>query len=231
VTTLGIVGGIGPESTIDYYGSLVATWRRRKPDGSYPRILINSIDVTHVVGLINAGDLAALTAFLATAVRQLAAGGAGLALLAANTPHLVFGDVAAASPIPMISIVETTCAEARQRGMQRVALLGTRFTMEAGFYPALLRASGIEVVTPEPEERDYIHDKYMRELLVGSFLPETRERLIAIIEAMKTRHGIDGVILGGTELPLILRGETCAGVPLLDTTRLHVEAAVERMLA
>jgi aspartate racemase len=227
---LGIVGGIGPESTIDYYRSLVSTWRQRVPDGSYPRLIINCVDLGIMLRYLNAGELDQLAAEI-VAVERLARAGADVALLAANTPHLVFERVASAVSVPMISIVEETRRAAEARGMKRVALFGTRFTMQAPFYPEIFRRAGIELVTPTAEEQDYIHDKYMNELIPGIFLDETRTRLESIIAALQQRGAIDGLILGGTELPLILKEHSYGGVGVLDTTRIHVESAVDRMLA
>jgi aspartate racemase len=228
---LGIVGGIGPESTIDYYRSLVATWKQRVPDGSYPRLIINCVDLGIMLRYLNAGELDNLAAEIVAAVERLARAGADVALLAANTPHLVFERVASAASIPMISIVEETRRAAESRGMKRVALFGTRFTMQAPFYPEIFRRAGIDLVTPTAEEQDYIHDKYMNELIPGIFLDETRTRLESIIAALQQRGAIDGLILGGTELPLILKEQSYSGVGVLDTTRIHVESAIERMLA
>lgn len=226
MATLGIVGGIAPESTIEYYRSIIAAYRSRKNDGSYPSILINSIDLTRMIGLIGAGEIREVTEMLIEAVQQLARGGADVALFASNTPHLVYDDVAAASPIPMISIVEETCRAASSLGMQRLGLFGTRFTMQAPFYPNLFRASGMTVIAPSVEEQAFIHEKYMGELVPGIFRDDTRARLIEIIRAMKERDRIDGVILGGTELPLTLKEASYGGVRVLDTTRIHVVSAV-----
>ena len=230
MVTLGIVGGIAPESTIEYYRSLVALYRERKNDGSYPRILINSINLTRMIGLIGAGEIREVTEMLIESVQQLARGGAEVALFASNTPHLVFDDVAAASPIPMISIVEETCRVAEAIGAKRLGLFGTRFTMQAPFYPNRFRASGMTVIAPAPDEQAFIHDKYMNELVPGLFRDETRAQLIAIINAMKQRHDIDAIILGGTELPLTLKEQSYDGVKVLDTTKIHVASAVEILL-
>lgn len=231
MATLGIVGGIAPESTIDYYRSIIASYRRQKNDGSYPRILINSIDLTHMIGLIGAGEIPAVTELMIESVQQLAHGGADFALFASNTPHLVFDAVAKAVPIPMISIVEETRRTAKSLGLQRLGLFGTRFTMQAPFYANAFAASEMTVIAPEPGEQAFIHEKYMGELVAGVFRDETRERLTAIIHAMRARHQIEAVILGGTELPLILKEPSYDGVTVLDTTRIHVESAVARMLA
>lgn len=228
--TVGIIGGIGPESTIEYYRSIIAFYRRRTRDGGYPSVVINSIDVKRMLDLIGDNKLPEVEAYLLAELERLARAGADFAALAANTPHIVFGTLRARSPLPLISIVEVTCDVARERGLRRVGLFGTRFTMEAMFYPEVFEPAGISVV-PGPEEQVYIHDKYMTELVSGRFVPETREGLLAIVERMKARDGIEAVVLGGTELPLILRADDYAGVQLLDTTKLHAEAIVSRLLS
>jgi aspartate racemase len=229
--TVGIIGGIGPESTIEYYRLIIASYRERVRDGSYPSIVINSIDVNQMLGLIGANRLPEVEEYLAEELQRLVRAGADFAALAANTPHVVFGALCARSPVPLISIVDVTCEAARGRGLKRVGLFGTRFTMQAGFYPEAFDRAGITVVLPSPEAQVYIHDKYMGELVRAIFLPETRDGLLAIVEGMKAQDGIEGLILGGTELPLLLRADDYAGVRFLDTTKLHAEAIVSRLLS
>jgi len=230
VRRLGVIGGLGPESTIDYYKTFVEVWRRERPDGSYPPLIIDSLDVQKAIALVTAGDMHGLTEYLVESVQRLARGSAELALMSANTPHLVFDEVRAASPIPMISIIEAASRAAAARGMKRVALFGTRFTMQSSMYPDGLRRDGIEVIVPSDDEQTFIHEKYLGELIPGIFRDETREKLVAIIHAIHARSPIDAVILGGTELPLILREPSYGGVTMLDTTRIHVEAAVREMV-
>ncbi|HAF02211.1 MAG TPA: aspartate racemase, partial [Spartobacteria bacterium] len=147
-----------------------------------------------------------------------------------NTPHIVFDDLQPRSPIPLISIVEAACKAAQARGLKKLGLFGTRFTMQGSFYPKVFSREGIDLVAPDPKDQDYIHDKYMNELVPGTFLPETRENLLAIVDRLKDKIDIDGIILAGTELPLILRDETHNGIPFLDTMKIHAEAAVAEML-
>ena len=229
--TLGIIGGIGPGSTIDYYQTIIELYRARKNDGSYPPILINSIDLQRVLATVGAGELNALTEWLSSELEKLAQAGADFAIMASNTPHLVFDEIAARSPLSLISIVEKTCETAKARGLKRLALFGTRFTMQGTVYRNVFAGQGMVVVPPEPADLDYVHEKYMSELVVGVFLPETRAGLLAIVDRMAQQSGIDGVILGGTELPLILREPAHNGLALINTTRIHCEAAVERMLS
>jgi aspartate racemase len=231
--TVGIIGGIGPESTVDYYRLIIAAYREQRPDGSYPSIIINSIDLNKMVDWFTANELGAVTQYLVSGVRTLAAAGADFGVIAANTPHIVFDDVHSQSPIPLLSIVEATCLEAQELKLKRLALFGTRFTMRAGFYQDAFSRQGITLVLPDEFEQDYIHDKYMNELVPGRFLPETRERLLLIAERLKEREMIQGLILGGTELPLILRASDSKtiGIPFLDTTRIHVASIIAQLLS
>jgi aspartate racemase len=228
--TLGMIGGVGPESTIDYYGTLIRLYRERTRDGSYPQFLINSIDMNRGRMLIEANDLPRLVEMLAGEIEKLVRGGAEFGLIAANSPHLVFDELAACSPMPLISIVEAACAVAESRGLKKLALFGARFTMAGDFYRRVFSRKGIELVSPELGDQEYIHDKYMNELVHGRFLPETRQRLLAIVDRIKAESSVDGVILAGTELPLILLEKEHGGVPLLNTTLIHCQAAVAEMI-
>jgi len=228
---LGIVGGLGPESTLDYYQRIIALYRERQPDGSYPQFIIISVDLKKGLDFMDANNLTGMADYLLEGIGKLGRAGADFGLIAANTPHIVFDDVAPKSPIPLISIVEATCTAAKAQKLKRLALFGTRYTMQATFYPKVFSREGIELLVPDPQDQDYIHDKYLSELVPGKFWPETRAGLLAIVDRMKAESDVDGVILAGTELPLILHGETHNGIPLLDTTKIHVEAAVAEMLS
>jgi aspartate racemase len=227
--TVGIVGGIGPESTIDYYRSIIASYRSRNPEGGYPSIIVNSINMKKMLDLIAASNLPELIEYLSGEVGKLARAGADFAALASNTPHIVFDELQRRSTLPLISIVEAACQAAKDLGLKRVGLFGTRFTMQDRFYPDVFDRAAIDLITPTAQEQNYIHEKYMGELANGILLQETRADLLAIIDRMKREEAIEGVILGGTELPLILRNvnET---LPFLDTTRLHVEQIVAQLL-
>jgi aspartate racemase len=227
--TLGIIGGVGPESTIEYYRTIISLYRARAGDGSYPQIIINSIDLKKEIDLVAAGDDCATTRYLVEEVEKIAAAGADFGIIASNTPHVVFEQLAEAVSIPLLSIVEVAAAAAKARRWRRPALFGTRFTVYGSFYPAVFLREGIYIVRPNSEEVAYIHDKYMNELVEGRFLPEIRTRLFEIIDRMKDRDRIDSVLLAGTELPLLLRDAAYNGIPLLDTMRVHAEAAVSRM--
>ncbi|MEE9270609.1 MAG: amino acid racemase [Candidatus Krumholzibacteria bacterium] len=228
--TIGIIGGIGPESTLEYYRSLISAGRDRACDGNYPHIIINSIDLETAVGLLEANDLDGLVEYFADAVECLARAGADFAAFAANTPHLVFDELSKKSRVPLISIVEATCRRAQELSLKRVGLFGTRFTMQNTFYQDEFEKKKISIVVPGAAEQDYIHDKYMNELVNGVMRDETRHKLLAIAEALREREAIEALILGGTELPLILTDETELGIPYLDTTQIHVASILDYAL-
>src|SRR6266576_1568778 len=228
---LGIIGGLGPESTLEYYQNIIALYRERQRDGSYPEFIINSVDLKKGLDFMADSNHTRIADYLLEEIGKLARAGANFGLISANTPHIVFDELAPKSPIPLISIVEATCAAAKARGLKKLALFGTRFTMQGTFYPKVFSHEGIELFMPDAKEQAYLHDKYLNELVPGKFLSETRAGLLAIVDRMKAKSNIDGVILAGTELPLILRDADHNGIPFLNTTKIHVEAAVTEMLS
>jgi aspartate racemase len=227
---LGMIGGLGPESTVDYYRYLVAEYRELKRDDSYPPILINSIDLQRARKLVEEKKYSELTDYLIQELERLARAGAVLAFLSANTPHIVFDELQPRSPLPLISIVEATCNHAKDRGYRRLGLFGTRFTMQASFFFQAFEKAGMSLVVPSSDDQDYIHEKYLDELVKGIFLPQTRGRILAIAEKLKIHDHIEALILGGTELPLLLTEDVSAPVPLLDTMRIHAKAVLARWL-
>ena len=225
--SIGIIGGLGPESTIEYYRSIITLYSERIPERRYPSIIINSIDLKKVLDLVSANNLAELADYLVSEIQRLARAGAECGLVAANTPHIVFDEVHRRSPIPLLSIVEATCDEAKTLGLTKLGLFGARFTMQARFYPDVFSREGIALAVPDQHDQAYIHHIYLNELVKGIVRSETRERLFAIVDRLKERDGIQGLILGGTELSLILRDSTVRGIPVLDTTRIHAKKIVD----
>jgi aspartate racemase len=224
---VGLVGGLGPESTIDYYRRILEVWQRDDPSTA-PAIIIDSLDVRRALHLVET-DQTALIEYLLASLRRLAGAGADFAVMTANTPHIVFDDLAARSPVPLLSIVEVCAQEAKQRALARLALLGTRFTMEAPFYPSVCARYGVAVVSPNEADRAWVHERYMGELLEGAFREDTRRGFISLVSRLHAEEAIDGVILGGTELPLLLPTPAIGDIPALDTTALHVAAIVKRL--
>jgi aspartate racemase len=227
---LGIVGGTGPESTVDYYRRLIATWRRRRPDGSYPRVMIDSIEAGRLFRNLAEADFGAVGRDLGPAIVALAAAGCQRALLASNASHLAFDLIDPAPSVPMIHIVDASLEAARAAGHRRLGIIGTRFVMESALYPARFGPAGLDVIAPTPEERELVHGIYFGELVAGILRDESRAALTSVVAAMRKRDQIDAVILGGTELALILTEPSCAGVAVVNTAQTHVDAAVEWLL-
>ena len=225
--SVGLIGGLGPESTIDYYRRIIDVWQQEDPNSS-PSILIDSLDVNTGLRLVGS-DLPALTEYLMASIGRLTAAGVDFIAMTANTAHIVFDQLAARSPVPMLSIVEVCVHEAERQALKRPLLLGTRFTMGADFYPTVFARRGITIVAPNEQDRNWLHERYVGELLKGDFRDSTREGVVALIQRLREQQQVDGVILGGTELPLLLRSPTVAGLSLLDTTALHVSAIVRRL--
>lgn len=224
---IGLVGGIGPESTIDYYRRIVAALADRPPDAR-PEVVVYSASIDELLTLVEAQDWGSLVEWLLAKLEALRRAGADFAAIGANTPHVVFDRVRAASPLPLRSIVEATRDEAIRRGARRVALLGTRFTMSSDFYARCLAPAGLEVVVPDPAEQELIHRRLMTEIELGVFRDSTRAELLAVADRLVREREADAVILGCTELPLILErdvydvGGAARPVPFLNTTAIHV---------
>lgn len=183
-----------------------------------------------MLDLIGKGEFEAVSRYLATEVKKLEHAGAEFGVLASNTPHIVFDQVRELSQLPLISIVEATGQKIADTGLKKVALFGTKFTMQGGFYGEVLSKKGIQVLTPDETDQQFIHDKYMGELVKGIILDETRTELIGVIEKMKRKDTVQGLILGGTELPLILGPGDVAGIHVFDTTEIHVESIMEVLM-
>jgi aspartate racemase len=212
---------MGPESTLDYYRMAIDLWRDRTSGASHPRLLIESLDGEHLFELGHHGAWEDVGKAIADSLLRLGTAGAGMALIASNTAHLAL-DAMGPTATPFIHIADATAARAVAAGHRRLGLLGTRYTMTSAIYPGRLERAGIDLVTPPDEAMDFVHEVYFGELVKGVFRAETRARLEAIVATMRDRDRIEGVILGGTELALILTGQSAAGIPRLNTARIHV---------
>lgn len=229
MTKIGMIGGFGPESTLDYYRLLVETYRNKVSNESYPEIIIYSMDINILMKLVESKQWDELVKWLVKGVEVLYKGGADFGFISANTPHIVFEKVKELSPIPLISIIEKTCDYVEKIGIKKVGLLGTRFTMQSDFYKKACNKTNIQLFVPSEKEQDYIHEKLMTEIELGNFLDDTREGLIDIIKRMINDNSIQGVILGCTELPLILTKNEL-GIPFFNTTEIHVESIIKHFI-
>ena len=225
--TIGMIGGIAPASTVDYYQRIISRFQERTQQREYPSIIINSINMTQMMNLITNNQLDELVDYLSEEIYVLEKAGAKVIFMASNTPCLVYEALTKRVRTKMVSIVNSTADYAKTKGYRRLGLFGTISTMENDFYPNGFAAAGMEIITPMPDERKYIHKIYMEELVRGRFLPETKTRLLAIANRMYNEGQIDSLILGGTELPLILRSSDMEDIELLNTTKIHVEQILD----
>ncbi|MFP3975410.1 MAG: aspartate/glutamate racemase family protein [Dehalococcoidia bacterium] len=228
--SIGILGGMAPESTVEYYRTIIEICHQRGLGHSYPVIVIYSVNFHEFVQVAKSGNKADVTDFLARGIDVLSGAGAEFALMASNTPHMVFNELNDRSPIPLLSIVEATAKAANEAGYKSVGLMGTKFTMQADFYSDVLSNKyGISTLVPEEPDQDYVNDKIMNELVNGIVSEDTRQGLSNIAGAMRQK-GIEALILGCTELPMVISEETI-GFPVLNTTIIHAEAAMDYSLA
>ncbi|MEM7105707.1 MAG: amino acid racemase [Bacteroidota bacterium] len=172
-----------------------------------------------------------LTQFLKRKVEILEQSNVDFVALASNTPHLVFDELAASVNVNMISIVEETCKSILKTGIKKVGLLGTKSTMSRGFYQNEADRNNIDMVIPNPEDQDYVHEKYMGELVFNHINPETRQQLIRIVNNLREEEKIEGIVLGGTELPLILKQKDFDNLKVFNTTKIHVNAILDKMIS
>jgi aspartate racemase len=227
---IGIVGGLGPESSIEYYRTIIELYRKKKRDEGSPELIIYSLNIKDMIDLVEYGKWDLLVTVIVSAINSLARGGADLAIIAANTPHAVYDRIRAKSPIPMLSIVEETFRVVEHQGLDKVGLMGTKTTMTLDFYPKIFGRGGITIVTPGKRAQEFIHNKLMTELQFGRTVKDTKSRLLSIIEKMIEQDNIQGVILGCTDLPLILKKDEF-GIPFFNTTKIHAEAALSFSLS
>jgi aspartate racemase len=228
---MGIIGGLGPEATLYYYRVIIdLCYENKDLEGNYPEIIIYSLNLEECRHSMEKGNWPELSNKLVEACQSLSRAGAEFGLIAANTPHMVFDHVREKSPIPLLSIVEETSEEVVRHGLRKVGLIGTLITMQSHFYEDVFRRRNISIAVPGDDEQTYIYEKIRSELGVGIMLAETRGRFLQIAQRMKEEDSIQGLILGCTEIPLLLtRGEL--GIPFFDTSKIHAQSALRYSLA
>jgi len=223
---IGIIGGLGPASTIDYYRGIIAAFKPTYESSGFPEIAVESVDLRFFTEQTRAGRWEAIAAMLIDRFETLRQGGAELGAIASNTPHRVFDQVQQGTALPLLSIVKATREHALQLGVDRLCLLGTAFTMQSDFYQRSFQAAGMELFVPNPDEIEYIQQKIFSEIEFGIIKAETKTGFLRIIERIETEQQIQGVILGCTELPMLL-GPEDFGLHYIDTTAIHITAIVE----
>ena len=219
---LGLVGGLGPAATVYYYRALLAAHAAR---GRVARMLIAHADVDRVLALAGANERDGLARYLAGIIASLQAGGAELAAMVAITPHLCMPQLAPLSPLPIVDMVTEVVRALRARGLGRVALFGTRSTVETSMFGQL---GAIEVAMPRPDEVTRIHDSYL-DLVAGRHTPAQLDELRTLARTLITRDGVQAILLAGTDLSTVF-DEANAGFPLIDCAGVHVAAIAKRLL-
>jgi aspartate racemase len=221
---IGIIGGMSPESTIAYYQYITHTYTQRCGDYGYPEIIIYSVSFQDYVDWPAQDRWDRVAEGLSAAARTLEIAGAGVIVIATNTMHRVYAAVQASVSVPVISVLDVVADAIQAQNLSTVGLLGTRYTMEGSLYPDALSRYEIKVLIPNDSERQYVNQAIYTELVSGQILPETRARFLEIIADLADR-GAQGIILGCTEIPLLVHADDTP-LPLFDTTILHAEAAL-----
>jgi aspartate racemase len=224
--TIGLLGGVTWHSTVEYYRLINAGVQSRLGGSHSAKCILYSVEFAEVERLQHEGGWDALSGFVVDVARRIEQAGADFLVICANTIHRAAEAVEAATSIPLLHIADATAGEIRKQGLRKVGLLGTRFTMEQDFYRCRLeQRHHLEVLIPGEEERNRVHDVIYNELGRGIVADASREAYKSIIQNLQTR-GAEGVILGCTEIPLLIRQGDCS-LPVFDTTAIHAAAAVE----
>src|SRR5512140_214798 len=224
--TLGLIGGMTWHSTADYYRLINQGVQERLGGTHSAKIVLCSVDFSPVEHMQNRGEWGALGRLMARAAGSLEGAGAEAVVICANTMHQLAGDITAAVKIPLIHIADAAAAEVKKKGFKTVGLLGTRYTMEMDFYRGrLAEKHGLKVLVPDETGRTTVHDVIYKELAHGLVRPESRQAYVEVIEGL-VKRGAEGVILGCTEIPMLI-GAKDGPVPVFDTTAIHAAAAVD----
>lgn len=225
---IGIIGGLGPESTLDYYRGIINAFHPTYEESGYPEIVIESVNLKDAMTWATNNEWYKVIDLISTCCQNMVRAGADFGAIASNTPHKVFAEIQAKTDLPLISIIETTRLQAQKQGLNKLLLLGTNFTMQSNFYHKEFEPHGIELVIPNASDREYIHEKIFSELEVGIVNDSTKTEFLRIINSYKSKH-IDGVILACTEFPLILK-QSDMDIVCLDTVQLHINRIVDYCL-
>lgn len=226
---IGLLGGLSWESTASYYRYLNQSVRERLGGLHSAKCILYSFDFAEVVSLQEAGRWEDAAELLSDAARTLESSGCDAILICTNTMHAVAPEVQSAVSVPLLHIIDETAAEVKRHSIRKVGLLGTRYTMEQPFYRDRLTELGIEAIVPEDEERGRMHEIIFHELCRGELNPASKAEVLRIIERLRER-GAEGIILGCTEIPLLIR-QGDSDLPLFDTTLIHANAAVDFALS
>jgi aspartate racemase len=222
---IGLIGGLSPESTVLYYLTITRKYVERFGNYGYPEVIIYSVNLQnyHTWRSENRWDLIAQDLVLAAEKLKLA--GADFCIIATNTMHKVYNEVQAGSTLPFIHILQPIVREIKNNSLRKVGLIGTKFTMSEDFYKETLLQNGIDCIVPSSEEQEIIHEIIEKELVQGIITADSREKYVNIIDKL-VASGAEGVILGCTEIPLLISQHDCS-VPVFDTGTLHAVEALD----
>ena len=223
--TIGIVGGLTWHSTLDYYRLLNEEVNRRLGGYHAAKIILNSVDFAEIKVLTEKEDWDGIATIMCNAARSIEAAGASCIMLGANTMHNIADKVIASINIPLIHIADAVAIVIKNKSLKKVALLGTKYTMQMDFYKSILAKHGIETIIPSEEDIEYINKSIYVEFSKGIFLPETKKQYLHIIDTL-VAQGAEGIIFGCTEIPILVKQEDCS-VPVFDTGYIHAMAAVD----
>ncbi len=225
---IGIVGGLSPESTTEYYRIITRGYNKKAGGLNFPEMTIRSVNMREIVDLFNQGRWDDMADIIVSAIHDLQKAGADFAAIATNTPHNAYERIKEKSPLYVLSIMDATAREIQKDGYKKVGLLGTKPTMEYGFFQKTFKKYGIETVTPDEGDRNYVDQVIWNELVHGKITEEAKKGYLAIINKM-VKKGAEGVILGCTEIPLLIKQEDCP-VKIYDTTAIHARAILDYAL-
>jgi len=226
--TIGIVGGLSPESTVLYYTNIIEEFRRRYGNEEYPEIIIYSVNFGKFTRIMEKGKFKEAADIIIKAIKALHKAGADFAIISANTPHIAFDYIASQSPIPLINIIDSLAEELKKNSIGKIGLLGTKFTLTYGFYVKGLRKHGINAIVPDLKDVEIVNRIIYDELTKGIVKDSSRNMLLKIIEKL-VKEGAEAIALACTELPLILK-ENMVNVKLYDTAKIHSIKALEYAL-
>lgn len=222
---VGIIGGIGPVSTLDYYSGIINGFREKTNSADYPEIIIYSINMTEMLSYVSNKDWEKLVNLLLRAIANLAKAGADFAAIASNTPHIVFDQLKDKSVLPLISIIDATCKYAQQKDCKKVLVFGTKFTMSSGLYSKAFGKFGIKAIEPEENDQMEIHNIIFPKLEDGIVDLADKQKMLALANRLITKHNADALVLGCTELPLMIK-EHDLNTLILNTTQIHIDSIV-----
>ena len=223
---VGIVGGLSPESTVQYYRGIIDAFKPAYELNGYPEIAIESINLKAVINLIEKSRWDDVSEYIASKFEVLRAGGAVFGAIASNTPHRVFDAIQSQTFLPLLNIVDATLNYSKQHEFKKLCLLGTKFTMGSDFYQHVFDQEGICLIVPNQDEQGYIQEKIFSEIEFGVLKKETKKNFLTIINRIIKDENVEGVILACTELPLLIKADDIS-IHYIDTAQIHVAAIVD----